>query len=394
MRPQTCARWRDFAADANRFGIAVAPLEQGFALTEPALTVLTERELYGERAQQARRRKRARRDPEAVLRDLSELVPGCADRAHRPRRRPLPGPAQARRRRRVDGIPRHRIRQGRQALRAGGPAASGLALLRRRAGAGAAACARRRRLGAREAQGRRRRCATSPPSCWRSTHNARRARAPRSRSTARWPSSSPRRSRSRRRRTSSSAIEAVITDLAAQRPMDRVVCGDVGFGKTEVALRAAFVAATAGKQVAVLAPTTLLAQQHYQNFRDRYADWPIKVEVLSRFKSKKEDLRRAGEAGGRPDRRDDRHAPAGAAGREVQGSGPGHHRRGAAFRRAPEGGAEEAARRGRPADADRDADPAHPEHGDGRAARPVDHRHAAGAPPGRARPSSAGTIRR
>ena len=70
--------------------------------------------------------------------------------------------------------------------------------------------------------------------------------------------------------------------------MDRVVCGDVGFGKTEVALRAAFVAATAGKQVAVLVPTTLLAQQHYQNFRDRFADWPVRVDVLSRFKSKKE----------------------------------------------------------------------------------------------------------
>ena len=70
--------------------------------------------------------------------------------------------------------------------------------------------------------------------------------------------------------------------------MDRVVCGDVGFGKTEVAVRAAFVAATAGKQVAVLVPTTLLAEQHYRNFRDRFADWPISVEVLSRFKSAKE----------------------------------------------------------------------------------------------------------
>ncbi len=70
--------------------------------------------------------------------------------------------------------------------------------------------------------------------------------------------------------------------------MDRVVCGDVGFGKTEVAVRAAFVAAVAGKQVAVLVPTTLLAEQHYRNFRDRFADWPLKVEVLSRFKSTKE----------------------------------------------------------------------------------------------------------
>jgi transcription-repair coupling factor (superfamily II helicase) len=67
-----------------------------------------------------------------------------------------------------------------------------------------------------------------------------------------------------------------------------VVCGDVGFGKTEVALRAAFAAATAGKQVAVLVPTTLLAQQHYRNFADRFADWPVRVDVLSRFKSKKE----------------------------------------------------------------------------------------------------------
>jgi transcription-repair coupling factor (superfamily II helicase) len=84
------------------------------------------------------------------------------------------------------------------------------------------------------------------------------------------------------------AIEAVIRDMASSQPMDRVVCGDVGFGKTEVAVRAAFVAAAAGKQVAVLVPTTLLAEQHYRNFRDRFADWPLKVEVLSRFKTPKE----------------------------------------------------------------------------------------------------------
>jgi transcription-repair coupling factor (superfamily II helicase) len=84
------------------------------------------------------------------------------------------------------------------------------------------------------------------------------------------------------------AIEAVIRDLGSSQPMDRVVCGDVGFGKTEVAVRAAFVAAAAGKQVAVLVPTTLLAEQHYRNFRDRFADSPLRVEVLSRFKSTKE----------------------------------------------------------------------------------------------------------
>src|SRR5256885_5046228 len=67
--------------------------------------------------------------------------------------------------------------------------------------------------------------------------------------------------------------------------MERIVCGDVGFGKTEVAMRAAFVAAQAGKQVAVLAPTTLLVQQHLSNFRDRFADWPVRIEGLSRFGS-------------------------------------------------------------------------------------------------------------
>ncbi|WP_339083446.1 transcription-repair coupling factor [Pseudomonas sp. TMP9] len=85
-----------------------------------------------------------------------------------------------------------------------------------------------------------------------------------------------------------SAIEAVYSDMLSSKPMDRLVCGDVGFGKTEVAMRAAFIAVHGGKQVAVLVPTTLLAQQHYNSFRDRFADWPVRVEVMSRFKSAKE----------------------------------------------------------------------------------------------------------
>ena len=84
------------------------------------------------------------------------------------------------------------------------------------------------------------------------------------------------------------AIAAVLADLSRSQPMDRVVCGDVGFGKTEVAMRAAFAVAHSGKQVAMLVPTTLLAQQHYQNFSDRFADWPLRVEVLSRFRTKSE----------------------------------------------------------------------------------------------------------
>ncbi|WP_028117353.1 transcription-repair coupling factor [Ferrimonas senticii] len=81
------------------------------------------------------------------------------------------------------------------------------------------------------------------------------------------------------------AIDAVVRDMKLPQAMDRLVCGDVGFGKTEVAMRAAFVAVHGGKQVAVLVPTTLLAQQHYENFRDRFADWPVQIEVMSRFKT-------------------------------------------------------------------------------------------------------------
>jgi transcription-repair coupling factor (superfamily II helicase) len=84
------------------------------------------------------------------------------------------------------------------------------------------------------------------------------------------------------------AIQAVVEDMAAGKPMDRLICGDVGFGKTEVALRAAFVAVVDGKQVAILCPTTLLAEQHFQTFSDRFADWPVRIAELSRFRTAKQ----------------------------------------------------------------------------------------------------------
>jgi len=84
------------------------------------------------------------------------------------------------------------------------------------------------------------------------------------------------------------AINAVVSDMLSPKTMDRLVCGDVGFGKTEVAMRAAFIAVNDSKQTAILVPTTLLAQQHYENFRDRFANWPVSIEVLSRFKTAKE----------------------------------------------------------------------------------------------------------
>src|SRR5271154_1416555 len=86
-----------------------------------------------------------------------------------------------------------------------------------------------------------------------------------------------------------SAIDDVIRDLTRVKPMDRLICGDAGFGKTEVALRAAFIAVMDGRQVAVLVPTTILAEQHWNTFRDRFKDYPVRVEMVSRFRSHKEN---------------------------------------------------------------------------------------------------------
>ena len=293
LRPQPFADWAAFAGDDNRFGIVVAPLETGFALTDPALTVLTERELYGERAQQTRRRKRAARDPEAVLRDLSELSIGS----------PIVH---------VDhGVGRY---QGLIKLDVGGRAQFGeepaeflsieyakgdklyvpvaqLHLVSRYSGT-APELAPLHALGGdawerakKKAADKVRDAAAELLAIYAQREARQGVALPIDREMAeQFGAAFP----FEETPDQATAIAAVIDDLAAGKPMDRVVCGDVGFGKTEVALRAAFVAATAGKQVAVLAPTTLLAQQHYQNFRDRYADWPIRVDVLSRFKSPKE----------------------------------------------------------------------------------------------------------
>jgi len=270
-----------------RFAIAVAPLDDGFAITEPSLTVLTDRQLYGERAQQTRRRTRAVRDPDAVLRDLSELAIG-APIVH------------------VDhGVGRY---QGLVKLDVGGSGGEFLAIeyanadklyvpvaqlhLVSRYSGTAPEMAPLHSLGGDAWEKAKRKAAQKVRDVAaellglyaqreaRQGHATAYDRVMYEQFAAAFPfEETP---------DQQQAIEAVIADLASGKAMDRVVCGDVGFGKTEVALRAAFVAATAGKQVGVLVPTTLLAQQHYQNFRDRFADWPVRVDVLSRFKSKKE----------------------------------------------------------------------------------------------------------
>ena len=151
----------------------------------------------------------------------------------------------------------------------------------------AAAAGRRRRRGS------RRPCATWPRSCCSSTPSARRAPATPSPGRAPGSRSSRRPSSTRRRPTRRQAIAEVAADMAAAAPMDRLVCGDVGYGKTEVAMRAAMRAVLDGKQVAVLAPTTVLAFQHWKTFRKRFAPFPVTVEMISRFRAARRRSRRS-----------------------------------------------------------------------------------------------------
>ncbi|HVU82508.1 MAG TPA: transcription-repair coupling factor, partial [Rhodanobacteraceae bacterium] len=288
MKPDVADTWPAITVVQAPLCITVAPLERGFSLAQPALTIVTERELAGERARGERRRRQvAERDPEAILRDLTELEIG-APIVH------------------VDhGVGRY---LGLMALDVGGmpgeflaieyargdklyvPVAQ-LGLVSRYSGAddehaplhslGSEAWDRAKRKAAEKV-----RDAAAELLAIHAQRAAKRGNAidyDRA-MLARFAEGF----RFEETPDQLTAIDAVLADLAAPQPMDRVVCGDVGFGKTEVALRAAVATASAGKQVAVLVPTTLLAQQHYDNFTDRLADFPIKVELLSRFRAKNE----------------------------------------------------------------------------------------------------------
>jgi transcription-repair coupling factor (superfamily II helicase) len=288
MKPRLLEGWSGFLEAKDTLALAVAPLEAGLWLREAGIAVIAEPLLYGERVTQRKARKRSNRDPESIVRDLTELSLG-APVVHE-----------------QHGVGRY---LGLITLEAGGvkgeflhleyaegdklyvPVAQ-LAMVSRYAGMdpenvplhklGSSAWSRAR---ARAAQRIRDVAAELLE-----LHAKRAAKKGQSLDVERdayrafadgFPfEETP---------DQLSAIEAVLADMRSTRPMDRLVCGDVGFGKTEVAMRAAFVAVQAGLQVAVLVPTTLLAQQHYQDFHDRFADWPVRVESLSRFRSRKEE---------------------------------------------------------------------------------------------------------
>ncbi len=288
LQPVLFEDWRHFLAGDAPLGLTVAALEQGLLLDDPPLAVISEPQLFGEQALQRRRRKTARsRDADAVIRDLTELNLG-APVVHEDH-----------------GVGRY---QGMQTLGVGGIATefitieyaggdklyvpvSSLHLISRYSGA-APEQAPLHKLGSDVWVKAKRRAAEKVRDVAAELLDLYARRAARQGFAFAAPDAQYRSFAAtfpfEETPDQQTSIDAVLSDMTHSQPMDRLVCGDVGFGKTEVAMRAAFVAVQNGKQVAVLVPTTLLAQQHFQNFQDRFADWPVKVESLSRFRSAKD----------------------------------------------------------------------------------------------------------
>jgi transcription-repair coupling factor (superfamily II helicase) len=286
LRPTRFETWADFLSADEPLGLAVLPVEEGFVAGD-SLAILTETQLFGGRARPRATRAAADRDPESIIRDLSDLSEG-APVVHEDH-----------------GIGRY---QGLQALDidnrpaeflmleyAGGDKlyvpVSSLHLISRYTGSSPES-APLHRLGGEQWEKAKRRAARKVRDVAAELldlYARRQAREgfgfPLDRKMyAEFTSGFPFEETVDQQRS----IEAVQNDMVSALPMDRVVCGDVGFGKTEVALRAAFLAVQGGKQAAILVPTTLLAQQHFSTFSDRFADWPVRIELLSRFRSGKQ----------------------------------------------------------------------------------------------------------
>ncbi len=287
LRPQEVDGWPAFLQSKERLAISIAPLDDGLLLQQPQLALIAESPLFGQRIMQRRRREKIRDAGENVIKNLTELREG-APVVH------------------IDhGVGRY---QGLVTMEFDGQAAeflqlqyaeeaklyvpvASLHLIARYTGSDDA-LAPLHRLGSEQWQKAKRKAAEQVRDVAAELLDIYARRAARQGYAFQDPQldydtfsagfpfeETP---------DQQAAIEAVRADMLAPKPMDRLICGDVGFGKTEVAMRAAFIAVHSGKQVAVLVPTTLLAQQHYNSFRDRFADWPVRVEVMSRFKSAKE----------------------------------------------------------------------------------------------------------
>jgi transcription-repair coupling factor (superfamily II helicase) len=276
-----------FVAADHRLGITVSGAVSGLKLEAPPLEILTESQLFGDRARQERRRRRAERDPAKILKELTDLRIG-APVVHE-----------------SYGVGRY---VGLQTMDVAGYTGEflvleyadgdklyvpvqALHLVSRYTGA-PAETAPLHKLGGEQWQKARRKAAERIRDVAAELLDLYSRRAAREGTRMESGEAEYRAFQAAFRfeetADQAAAIDQVIGDMKSGKPMDRVICGDVGFGKTEVALRAAFVAVQAGKQVAVLVPTTLLAQQHFTTFTDRFADWPVRVGSLSRFRTNKE----------------------------------------------------------------------------------------------------------
>jgi transcription-repair coupling factor (superfamily II helicase) len=283
--PDAVTRWREFIDGDMPLAISVAPIDRGLYLGPDQPTLVCESQLFGSRIAQRRRRRRASQtDPDAVFRDLTELREG-APVVHL-----------------EHGVGRY---IGLQHLELGGEAGefltleyaegarlyvpvASLHLISRYAGSDPD-LAPLHRLGSEQWSKARRKASEKASDVAAQLLEVYARRESRSGFAftvpdvdyARFAAAFP----FEETPDQEAAISAVLEDMARETVMDRLICGDVGFGKTEVAMRAAFIAAANDKQVAILVPTTLLAQQHYSSFVDRFADWPVRVEVVSRFRS-------------------------------------------------------------------------------------------------------------
>jgi transcription-repair coupling factor (superfamily II helicase) len=279
--------WAEFRDGDERLAVAVGELEEGLLLPKQRLRVLTAAQLGLERARAKARRRRAARDPESIIRELTDLREG-APVVHEDHG---VGRYRGLKTLDVDGLPTEfLVLEYADADKLYVPVQS-LHLVSRYTGAPPEQ-APLHKLGSDQWAKARRKAAQQARDTAAQLLNVYARRA------ARIGNKMPIDADSYRRfalefpfeetEDQLEAIRQVLEDLAGEQPMDRVVCGDVGFGKTEVALRSAFIAVHAGFQVAVLVPTTLLAQQHFRTFSDRFADWPVRVELMSRFRNARE----------------------------------------------------------------------------------------------------------
>jgi len=287
LAPAMCEDFAAFLASREPFMLGVAPVQSGFVLDHDRLAIVTEGELYAQQARTRASRAAKKSNVEGMLRDLSELKPGdpVVHEQH--------------------GIARYRglvnldLGEGENEfllLEYAGEdklyvPVSQLHVISRYSG-GAPETAPLHKLGSGAWDKAKRRAMKQVRDTAAELLNLYAQRATRKGYAFKLTQHDYEAFAAgfgfEETADQAAAIEAVLLDLQSGKPMDRLICGDVGFGKTEVALRAAFVAAMAGKQVAVLVPTTLLAEQHFQSFSDRFADWPIKIAELSRFRSTKE----------------------------------------------------------------------------------------------------------